>query len=124
MLTGAPGNGKTLLAKAVAGEASCPFFSISGSDFVEVFVGVSVVVGVFDGVSLGVIVFVGVAVGVVHGTPHPLRLNTGPIPVTVPGCAHVIIYVLPLGTNCEPELPSQFVHITVPVAIAGPNIYS
>lgn len=40
LLTGAPGNGKTMLAKAVAGEANCPFFSISGSDFVEVFVGV------------------------------------------------------------------------------------
>jgi len=40
LLCGAPGNGKTLLAKAVAGEASCPFLSISGSDFVEVFVGV------------------------------------------------------------------------------------
>lgn len=40
LLCGAPGNGKTLLAKAVAGEANCPFFSISGSDFVEVFVGV------------------------------------------------------------------------------------
>jgi cell division protease FtsH len=40
LLTGAPGNGKTLLAKAVAGEAGCPFFSTSGSDFVEVFVGV------------------------------------------------------------------------------------
>ncbi len=37
---GAPGSGKTLLAKAVAGEASVPFFSISGSDFVEMFVGV------------------------------------------------------------------------------------
>lgn len=40
LLSGAPGNGKTLLAKAVAGEASCPFFSISGSDFVEMFSGV------------------------------------------------------------------------------------
>ena len=40
MLVGAPGTGKTLLAKAVAGEASVPFFSISGSDFVEMFVGV------------------------------------------------------------------------------------
>jgi len=40
LLEGEPGNGKTLLAKAVAGEANCPFFSISGSDFIEVFVGV------------------------------------------------------------------------------------
>lgn len=40
LLVGAPGNGKTLLARAVAGEANCPFFTISGSDFVEVFVGV------------------------------------------------------------------------------------
>ena len=40
LLSGEPGNGKTLLAKAVAGEAGVPFFSISGSDFVEVFVGV------------------------------------------------------------------------------------
>jgi cell division protease FtsH len=40
LLTGEPGTGKTLLAKAVAGEASVPFFSISGSDFVEMFVGV------------------------------------------------------------------------------------
>lgn len=40
LLVGAPGNGKTLLAKAIAGEAGVPFFSISGSDFVEVFVGV------------------------------------------------------------------------------------
>ena len=37
---GPPGTGKTLLAKAVAGEAGVPFFSISGSDFVEMFVGV------------------------------------------------------------------------------------
>lgn len=40
LLVGAPGTGKTLLAKAVAGEAKVPFFSISGSDFVEMFVGV------------------------------------------------------------------------------------
>ena len=40
LLVGHPGNGKTLLAKAVAGEANVPFFSISGSDFVEMFVGV------------------------------------------------------------------------------------
>ena len=40
LLMGGPGTGKTLLAKAVAGEASVPFFSISGSDFVEMFVGV------------------------------------------------------------------------------------
>ena len=37
---GAPGTGKTLLARAIAGEAGVPFFSISGSDFVEMFVGV------------------------------------------------------------------------------------
>ena len=40
LLVGPPGTGKTLLAKAVAGEANVPFFSISGSDFVEMFVGV------------------------------------------------------------------------------------
>ena len=40
LLEGPPGTGKTLLAKAVAGEANVPFFSISGSDFVEMFVGV------------------------------------------------------------------------------------
>lgn len=40
LLVGAPGTGKTLLARAVAGEAKVPFFSISGSDFVEMFVGV------------------------------------------------------------------------------------
>jgi cell division protease FtsH len=40
LLSGAPGCGKTLLAKAIAGEADVPFFSISGSDFVEMFVGV------------------------------------------------------------------------------------
>ena len=39
-MVGAPGTGKTLLAKAIAGEADVPFFSISGSDFVEMFVGV------------------------------------------------------------------------------------
>ena len=39
LLVGPPGTGKTLLAKAVAGEAEVPFFSISGSDFVEMFVG-------------------------------------------------------------------------------------
>ena len=41
LLEGPPGTGKTLLAKAIAGEANVPFFSISGSDFVEMFVGVS-----------------------------------------------------------------------------------
>src|SRR5699024_1152251 len=40
LLVGQPGTGKTLLAKAVAGEAGVPFFFISGSDFVEMFVGV------------------------------------------------------------------------------------
>ena len=50
LLVGSPGNGKTLLAKAVAGEANVPFFSISGSDFVEMFVGVgaSRVRGLFE----------------------------------------------------------------------------
>nr|GFB82920.1 FtsH-like protein [Tanacetum cinerariifolium] len=40
LMVGPPGTGKTLLAKAVAGEAKVPFFTISGSDFVEMFVGV------------------------------------------------------------------------------------
>ena len=40
MLVGLPGTGKTLLARAIAGEANVPFFTISGSDFVEMFVGV------------------------------------------------------------------------------------
>jgi cell division protease FtsH len=40
MLVGSPGTGKTLLARAVAGEAKVPFFNLSGSDFVEMFVGV------------------------------------------------------------------------------------
>src|SRR5260370_259319 len=40
LLVGPPGTGKTLLARAIAGEANVPFFSISGSDFVEMFIGV------------------------------------------------------------------------------------
>ena len=40
LLVGPPGTGKTLLAKAVAGESGVPFYSISGSEFVEMFVGV------------------------------------------------------------------------------------
>ena len=40
LLLGPPGTGKTLLARAVAGEVGCPFYPISGSDFVEMFVGV------------------------------------------------------------------------------------
>ena len=40
LLVGPPGTGKTLLARAVSGEAGVPFFNISGSDFVEMFVGV------------------------------------------------------------------------------------
>ncbi|NIR79402.1 MAG: AAA family ATPase, partial [Gemmatimonadetes bacterium] len=40
LLVGPPGTGKTLLARAVAGEADVPFFSITGSDFMEMFVGV------------------------------------------------------------------------------------
>src|SRR5207244_7470704 len=40
LIVGPPGTGKTLLARAVAGEAGVPFFSLSGSDFVEMFVGV------------------------------------------------------------------------------------
>ena len=40
LLVGPPGTGKTLLARAIAGEAKVPFFTISGSDFVEMFVGV------------------------------------------------------------------------------------
>ena len=48
LLVGPPGTGKTLLAKAVAGEAGVPFFSISGSDFVEMFVGASRVRDLFE----------------------------------------------------------------------------
>ncbi len=55
LMVGPPGTGKTLLAKAIAGEAKVPFFSISGSDFVEMFVGVGASRVRFEG-SEGVIV--------------------------------------------------------------------
>ncbi len=53
LLVGPPGTGKTLLAKAVAGEAGVPFLSISGSDFVEMFVGVEPLVSVTSSKRLG-----------------------------------------------------------------------
>jgi hypothetical protein len=55
LLVGPPGTGKTLLAKAVAGEAGVPFFSISGSDFVEMYVGVgaSRVRDLFENAKIG-----------------------------------------------------------------------
>ena len=58
LLEGPPGTGKTLLAKAIAGEANVPFFSISGSDFVEMFVGVgaSRVRDLFEEANAGIIV--------------------------------------------------------------------
>ena len=66
LVIGLPGTGKTLLAKAVAGEASVPFYSISGSDFVEMFVGVgaSRVRDLFEGASMaGVAIFLKKFVG-------------------------------------------------------------
>ena len=51
IMVGPPGTGKTLLAKAVAGEAGVPFFSISGSDFVEMFVGVGAFIDEIDAVA-------------------------------------------------------------------------
>jgi AAA+ superfamily predicted ATPase len=51
LLVGPPGTGKTLLAKAVAGEANVPFFSLSGSEFVEMFVGVGCLFRRADGRS-------------------------------------------------------------------------
>ena len=50
LLYGPPGTGKTLLARAVAGEAKVPFYSISGSEFVEMFAGLSATGGIFEGV--------------------------------------------------------------------------
>ena len=59
LLVGPPGTGKTLLAKAVAGEAGVPFFSISGSNFVEMFVGVMYLPAVFNELSSNYRKFVG-----------------------------------------------------------------
>ena len=53
LLVGPPGTGKTLLAKAVAGEAGVPFLSMSGSEFVEMFVGVGAARGIVTGKQIG-----------------------------------------------------------------------
>jgi cell division protease FtsH len=54
LLTGPPGTGKTLLAKAVAGEAGVPFYTVSGSEFVEMFAGIgaSRVRGIYHNILL------------------------------------------------------------------------
>ena len=134
LLVGPPGTGKTLFAKAVAGEANVPFFSISGSDFVEMFVGVgaSRVRDLFDAAkkSQPCIVFIDEidAVGRQRGTGlgggHDEREQTlNPLPVQMDGFETNEGIIVMAATNradiLDPALlrPGRFdrqIHVNLP----------